>query len=143
MLGVVVLTEATSGILGRVTSIVKRMFTWRFAGGSVIAFIGYILSPASWWNDLFVNIPIAYIAASIASMLNPDLFAPAFASSYLMTNILGFILMHTGAEIAVKGKPRLTWLTLFKYAVVSAVYTAVAIVLVEIGIIQPLPIPHP
>ncbi len=137
------LAEAFSSVLGKISSIAKRLLNWRFAGGSIIAFIGYILSPASWWNDLFVNIPIAYVAASIASILNPDLFAPAFAASYLMTNVLGFILMHTGTEIVVKGKPRLTWLTLLKYAVVSAVYTAVAIILVEVGIIQPLPIPYP
>ena len=123
---------------GRLIAIAKKLFTPRVAGGSTIAFLGYILSPASWWNDAFVNIPIAYVAASIAAMLNPDLFAPAFATSYLLTNILGFVLMHTGAEIAVKGKPKLTWITLLKYAIVSAVYTAIAVILIELGIIEPL-----
>ncbi len=125
-------------IKGKLSSIVKKIFTPKVAGGSVIAFIGYILSPASWWNDLFVNIPIAYVSASIASILNPDFFAPAFAASYLLTNILGFILMHTGAEIAIKGKPKLTWTTLLKYALVSAIYTAIVVILVELDIIEPL-----
>lgn len=123
---------------GRLIAIAKKLFTPRVAGGSAIAFLGYILSPASWWNDAFVNIPIAYVAASIAAMLNSDLFAPAFATSYLLTNILGFVLMHTGAEIAMKGKPKLTWTTLLKYAIVSAVYTAIAVILIELGIIEPL-----
>jgi len=125
-------------IKGKLSSIVKKAFMPKVAGGSIIAFIGYILSPASWWNDLFVNIPIAYVSASIASILNPDLFAPAFAASYLLTNILGFILMHAGAEMAIKGKPKLTWMTLLKYALVSAIYTVIAIILVELGIIKPL-----
>ncbi len=127
-----------SNIQSRALGILKKIFTPRVAGGSVVAFIGYILSPASWWNDAFVNIPIAYVAASIASILNKDLFGPAFATAYLVTNIVGFLMMHTGAEIAVKGKPKLTWKTLLKYAIVSAVYTAIAVFLVEIGIIEPL-----
>ncbi len=127
-----------STLQSRATSILKKIFTPRVAGGSIVAFIGYILSPASWWNDAFVNIPIAYVAASIASILNKDLFGPAFATAYLVTNIVGFLMMHTGAEIAVKGRPKLTWKTLLKYAVVSAVYTAIAVFLVEIGIIEPL-----
>ena len=28
--------------------------------GGVVAMIGFLLSPLSWWNDAFVNIPIAY-----------------------------------------------------------------------------------
>ena len=30
--------------------------TRRVAGG-FLGFIGYMLSPLSWWNDLFVNVP--------------------------------------------------------------------------------------
>jgi len=46
--------------------------------------------------------------------------------------------MHAGAEMAIKGKPKLTWMTLLKYALVSAIYTVIAIILVELGIIKPL-----
>lgn len=28
-----------------------------------IAVVGFVLSPLSWWNDLFVNIPLAYLFA--------------------------------------------------------------------------------
>lgn len=127
-----------SGIQSRAVGVLRKLFSLKVASGSVVAFIGYILSPASWWNDAFVNIPIAYVAASIASLLNKDLFGPAFATAYLVTNIVGFLMMHTGAEIAVKGRPKLTWKTLLKYAIVSAVYTAIAVFLVEIGVIEPL-----
>jgi hypothetical protein len=27
--------------------------------GGVLGFIGFMLSPLSWWNDLFVNVPLA------------------------------------------------------------------------------------
>ncbi len=127
-----------SDIQSRTVGVLRKLFSLRVASGSIVAFIGYILSPASWWNDAFVNIPIAYVAASIASQLNRDLFGPAFATAYLVTNIVGFLMMHTGAEIAVKGRPSLTWKTLLKYAIVSAAYTAIAVLLVKIGVIEPL-----
>jgi hypothetical protein len=31
----------------------------RKATGGVLALVGYMLSPLSWWNDLFVNVPLA------------------------------------------------------------------------------------
>lgn len=127
-----------SGIQSRALEILKKLSTPRVAGGSIVTFIGYILSPASWWNDAFVNIPIAYVAASIASLLNRDLFGPAFATAYLVTNIVGFLMMHAGAEIVANGRPKLTLKTLLKYAIVSAVYTTIAVFLVKIGIIEPL-----
>ena len=31
----------------------------RKAYGGLLGFIGFLLSPLSWWNDLFVNVPLA------------------------------------------------------------------------------------
>jgi len=32
----------------------------RWLTGGVLTTLGFIRSPLSWWNDLFVNLPIAY-----------------------------------------------------------------------------------
>jgi hypothetical protein len=109
----------------------------RLARGGLLAFIGYILSPLSWWNDLFVNIPIAYVAASLLSLLYPKGFAAFFAASYLATNILGFLMMHWGAEDMagrrIGGERRILY-----YVVVSTIYTLLVLALAETGIIKPL-----
>ena len=109
----------------------------RLARGGVLAAIGYILSPLSWWNDLVVNIPIAYLAASLAALMYPGSFTAVFAAAYLATNILGFLLMHWGAEDLagrrLGGEKRLLY-----YLVVSAAYTALVVLLAETGIVKPI-----
>ena len=47
----------------------------RLRGGFFVV-IGFLLSPMSWWNDLFFNLPIAYgfgyLCSLLHSCLNPD-----------------------------------------------------------------------
>jgi hypothetical protein len=59
--------------------------------------IGYMLSPLSWWNDLFFNLPIAYGVGYAVSWLNPDWFLPATALGYWLSNVLGIVMMQWGA----------------------------------------------
>ena len=49
----------------------------RRIGAGIVAVIGYLLSPLSWWNDTFVNLPLAYLFASLVSLASHRLFAPA------------------------------------------------------------------
>lgn len=60
----------------------------------VLGTIGFLLSPISWWNDIWINIPIAYLIASIFTRVVPSLFTEIFISTYWLTNILGLMLMH-------------------------------------------------
>ncbi len=56
--------------------------------------VGYILSPASWWNDLFVNVPLAIIFAKITTIfLGEHYFSLMFSIGYAITNIAGVLLM--------------------------------------------------
>jgi xanthine/uracil permease len=64
--------------------------------GGLVAFIGYILSPLSWWNDPFINLPIAYLFGSLFSLISHRLFLPFMVIGYWLTNILGLILMQHG-----------------------------------------------
>ena len=54
----------------------------RRLGAGIIAFIGYILSPLSWWNDTFINLPLAWLFASLVSLASHRLFAPAMILGY-------------------------------------------------------------
>ena len=59
--------------------------------------IGYMLSPLSWWNDLFFNLPIAYAFGYLISRINPDWFLPCTILGYWISNILGIMMMQIGA----------------------------------------------
>ncbi len=88
--------------------------------------VGYVLSPLSFWNDAFVNIPIAYAAAVIASMLaGPSVFPAAFFTAYLATNIAGLIMMH----VSIRGV-RITLRGLAETLIAATLYTLLATLLV-------------
>jgi len=68
---------------------------------AVSFFVGFILSPLSWWNDLFVNVPLAWAmtwpALKLTSYIFPvskNFFLTAFILNYWITNIVGMAMMH-------------------------------------------------
>jgi len=93
--------------------------------------LGYILSPLSWWNDAFVNLPIAYAFAYLFRPLSESLFYPCLVVGYWSTNVLGFVLMHKGGSNLLSNKERgYTRKDLFKDFCISVVYTVIIAVLV-------------
>ncbi len=104
-----------------------------------LAILGYILSPLSWWNDLWVNMPIAYAAASLVQAVNTRFFLGTFIATYWASNILGLILMHVGIRGAATDKiPSLSRSGTLWWLAISLVYTAVIAVLVHLDILRPL-----
>lgn len=89
---------------------------------SIIAFTGWLLSPFTWWNDAFVNLPLAYLGANLMNKLLPKSFAPAFLISYWLTNVLGIALMHVGVKQgAAKDRGcRFSWIIILIYSIISA-----------------------
>src|SRR5437762_7345774 len=79
--------------------------TRRVAGG-FLGFIGFMLSPLSWWNDLFVNVPLAIGFGWLVAFVYRPAFEPAVILGYWLTNVLGFVLMQRGAQRIVFDKPR-------------------------------------
>ena len=77
-----------------------RMALKRKITGGVVALVGYMLSPLSWWNDLWVNVPLALVFAWTVSFFYRPAFKPCLVAGYWLTNVLGFILMHKGAQQA-------------------------------------------
>ncbi len=79
----------------------------RLALRAVLFTVGYLLSPLTFWNDAFVNIPIAYAIAYLASLaLGPAMFPVVFLAAYNATNIIGLLLMHIGARGGVSLRAR-------------------------------------
>src|SRR5512137_2397208 len=100
--------------------------------GGILAIIGFMLSPLSWWNDLFVNVPLALVFAWLVSWFYKPAFTASLVIGYWLTNVLGFILMHKGAEQMVSGNPRrYSRRDLLRDVGVSLLYTGLIVALVE------------
>jgi hypothetical protein len=111
----------------------------RKLGGGVLTFVGFMLSPLSWWNDLFVNVPLAAGAAWLVAWFHPPAFRPALIAAYWLTNVLGLVLMHLGLRRAAPvDAPKLGWKReLLVDIAVSLGYTLLIVLLVQFGILKP------
>ena len=110
----------------------------RKISGGILATIGYLLSPLSWWNDAFINIPLALVFAWLASFVYKPAFAASLIIGYWLTNVLGFVLLHKGARQVFSEKPppdsrRELWTDVM----VSLVYTGVIVALIKLEILKP------
>jgi len=114
--------------------------TWkRKAIGSITAFVGYMLSPLSWWNDLFVNVPLALAFAWVISLFSKRAFMPSLVVGYWLTNVVGFILLHKGAQQILSKQSKLySRRDLAKDVAISLVYTVVIVILVQFGVLKPV-----
>src|SRR5438874_13309522 len=103
----------------------------RKLSGGAVAFIGFMLSPLSWWNDLFVNVPIALAFAWVISLFYKPAFEASLIVGYWLTNILGFVLMHKGAQSMVSEKAKYTRRDLLRDFAISLIYTVVIVLLIN------------
>src|ERR1043166_112843 len=110
----------------------------RKLSGSLLAVIGYMLSPLSWWNDLFVNVPLALVFAWCVSAFSKKAFGPSVVIGYWLTNVLGFILMHKGAQQLLSEKDKkYSSKELLKDQSISLLYPLVIVALVKLGVLKP------
>lgn len=99
----------------------------------VIAVIGYLLSPLSWWNDLFINVPLAWLFAVPFSLVNEQLYLPSFVLGYWLSNVLGLLMLQQGGtQLTKKRRARFSWKGL---ALSASLYTILIVVLVKSGIL--------
>jgi hypothetical protein len=111
----------------------------RKISGGVLVTIGYVLSPLSWWNDAFVNIPLALLFAWLMSLFYKPAFTASLIIGYWLTNVLGLVLLHRGARKMLSKKPPVDWRReLLTDVIVSLIYTGVIVVLVRQEILKPL-----
>ncbi|MEW5744757.1 MAG: hypothetical protein AB1805_04865 [Nitrospirota bacterium] len=111
----------------------------RLLQGSLMGAVGYLLSPLSPWNDVFLNIPLAYFGAWVASLVCPAAFLPAFIIAYWITNIAGLVILHKGAETIVRkegGSKPYTRRDVIRDLALSAGYTVLIVLLVKLEVIR-------
>ena len=99
--------------------------------GLFLVGVGYMLSPLSWWNDLFFNLPIAYLFGYGVSWISQDLFLPFTIIGYWISNVLGILMMQFGVVDVVTEEK--TERNLKKDLMIglgsSTIYTAIIVVL--------------
>jgi hypothetical protein len=116
----------------------------RKVSGGVLAVLGFMLSPLSWWNDAFVNLPLALAFAWLASSLCAEswkvtVFDVALIVGYWLTNLLGFVLLHRGARQMLAQADTSPARSEFKKdLLVSLAYTALIVLLIKFGVLKPI-----
>jgi hypothetical protein len=107
--------------------------------GGVLAVVGFMLSPLSWWNDLFVNVPLALVFAWVVSWFYRPAFEACLIVGYWLTNVVGFVLMHKGAQKMLTEKERkYSSRDLCRDVGISLAYTGLIVVLVKLGVLKPI-----
>jgi hypothetical protein len=104
-----------------------------------MVFVGFMLSPLSWWNDLFVNVPLALAFAWVVSVFYRPAFEVSLVVGYWLTNLLGFMLLHKGGEklFSNENKPY-SRRALLRDVGISLGYTLLIVVLVKFGVLKPI-----
>ena len=111
----------------------------RKLSGGILAVVGFMLSPLSWWNDLFVNVPLALAFAWVVSLLNRDVFEASLIVGYWLTNIAGLLLMHKGAQkMASEETPHYSRRDLLRDVGISLLYTGLIVALLKLGVLKPI-----
>jgi hypothetical protein len=115
------------------------MVSKRKMAGGFMVFVGFMLSPLSWWNDLFVNVPLALVFAWAVSFFYPPAFEISLVVGYWLTNVLGFVLLHKGGEKLFSNENKLySRRALLRDVGISLLYTVLIAVLVRFGILKPI-----
>jgi hypothetical protein len=111
----------------------------RKISGSVVGVIGFLLSPLSWWNDAFVNLPLALGFAWVIALFYKPAFEPSVVIGYWLTNVLGFVLMHKSAARMLNDEPRrYTWRDGTRDVIISLAYTALIFFLLQTKVLRPI-----
>ena len=101
---------------------------------ALMATTGFILSPLTWWNDLLVNVPLAYLFSWPFSAMHEQLFVPSFIIGYWLTNLLGLLMLHYGgAGFLKKQRDKFSLKT---SVVISLIYSFIIFVIVMLGWIE-------
>ncbi len=110
----------------------------KFQGG-VLGFVGFMLSPLSWWNDALVNLPLALAFGWLVALAYRPAFVPAVVLGYWLTNVLGFFLMHQAARklLNARDKPY-SRRDLIRDLGISLLYTLLILLLIQLGVLRPV-----
>jgi hypothetical protein len=63
----------------------------------VLLALGWLLSPLCWWNDLVINLPLAWLVARLLAFWHPSWFTPGLVLGYWLSNVAGILLLQSSA----------------------------------------------
>jgi hypothetical protein len=108
--------------------------------GGLLVFIGFMLSPLSWWNDAVVNLPLALGFAWLVALAYPPAFDSAVVLGYWLTNVLGLVLMQKGANHAFRpGEAHpYTRKQFSRDLLIASGYTLLIVILLNLNVLHPL-----
>ncbi|MDL5057719.1 hypothetical protein [Geitlerinema calcuttense] len=105
--------------------------------GGFLLTLGYLLSPLSWWNDLFFNLPIAYAFGFVCSLWVSEWLVPATLVGYWLSNVAGFVLMQLGAADVIVQTTERNWKKdLFNSLITSTAFTVAIVALLQLHILE-------
>ena len=108
----------------------------KLRGGTLIG-LGYMLSPLSWWNDIFFNLPIALVFGYAVSWIKADWFLAGTVVGYWLSNVLGILMMQFGAvDVFMDEEKRNTRRDLLLGLGGSTLYTVVVAALVYFHVLD-------
>ncbi|MBD2483344.1 hypothetical protein [Planktothrix sp. FACHB-1365] len=112
--------------------------------GGILVFLGFMMSPLCWWNDLIFNLPIAYGFGFVFSKLSEDLFFPSSIFGYWLSNLAGILLMQYGAlNVVESSSPERNLKKDLAMGVFSSTaFTVVMVLLVQSNVIDLSLLPH-
>ena len=100
-------------------------------------FIGWTLSPFTSWNDVFINIPISYMLASLFIRRIDVNFINLVLVFYWLTNIVGIVLMClSGKNMFTGGKSIISESLKLLLTIVS--YSIILALLGKVGLLKPI-----
>jgi hypothetical protein len=103
----------------------------------ILFFIGWLLSPFTWWNDALVNIPLSYISANFLALFIRLPFVWLVIGSYWLTNILGISLLYlSGKELLAARNNRIK--NIISMALSITLYSLIVFLLNKLGVLPPL-----
>ena len=104
---------------------------------NAVFFIGWMLSPLTFWNDAFVNIPIAYLLASLVVRFIKADFLFLVLVFYWLSNGSGILMMYLSGKSIIQDKnSRLKALVTLLITVL--IYSSIIIILNKTGILKPI-----
>ena len=102
-----------------------------------VFFVGWLLSPLTFWNDALINIPISYLCASLTSRVLPGNFIVLTLVYYWLSNVLGLCMMAASGHAVIKeGRGLLKGIIDLLATIV--VYSGILIILGRAGFLKPV-----
>ena len=104
---------------------------------NAVFFIGWMLSPLTFWNDVFVNIPISYLSASLAARFIKADFLFLVLIFYWLSNGAGIIMMFLSGKSIMQDKSNRLH-ALATLLITILIYSIIIIILNRTGVLRPI-----